>query len=146
MHARELMTKNPKTCEPGHDLTCAVRIMKEEDCGIVPITEGNGDTHVVGVVTDRDIALYLGSKNVRASTARVNHVMSLSLVACAPETDAHDVSRAMQAAQVRRILVLEGRKLVGVISTADLARATGAGQGIGEEVKRVLVEVSRPSA
>ncbi len=146
MNARELMTKNPKSCEPGHDLTCAVLIMKEEDCGIVPITEGNGNAHVVGVVTDRDIALYLGSKNVKASTVKVNHVMSLSPVSCAPETDAHDVSRAMQAAQVRRILVLEGHKLVGVISTADLARATGSGRGIGEEVKRVLVEVSRPSA
>ena len=60
MKARDLMTSQPKTCEPDHDLTCAIRIMREEDCGIVPVTEGNGDARVVGVVTDRDIALFLG--------------------------------------------------------------------------------------
>ena len=56
MKAKDLMTKNPKTCEPGHDLLCALRIMKDEDTGIVPVTEGNGQARVVGVVTDRDIA------------------------------------------------------------------------------------------
>jgi CBS domain-containing protein len=71
--------------------------------------------------------------------------MSTSLAVCSPDTDVHEVSRRMQNAQVRRILVLEGRRLVGVISTADLARATGFGLGIGEEVKQVVVEVSRPT-
>jgi len=145
MNASELMTKNPKACEPDHDVTCAVLIMKEENCGIVPVTEGNGEARVVGVVTDRDLALHLGSRNVKPSAVKVKDVVSTSLVCCTPEADAHEISSAMQEAQVRRILVLEGRKLVGVISTADLARATGAGRGIGEEVKQVLVGVSRPT-
>ena len=145
MRASALMTSDPRTCEPEDDLHCAVRIMRTENCGIVPVTKGNGETRVVGVVTDRDIALHLGTTDSRASTVKVQDVMSTSLVFCSPEADAHEVSRRMQAAQVRRILVLEGRNLVGVISTADLARATGYGLGIGEEVKQVVVEVSRPT-
>ena len=144
MKAKELMTRNPRTCQPDHPLGCALRIMREEDCGIVPVTEGSNGT-VVGVVTDRDVALHLGTTDARASTVMVRDVMSTSLVFCSPDADAREVSRRMQAAQVRRILVLEGRRLVGVISTADLARATGFGLGIGEEVKQVVVEVSRPA-
>jgi predicted transcriptional regulator len=119
--------------------------MKIENCGIVPVTKSNGQTRVVGVVTDRDIALYLGTTDARASRVMVRDVMSTSLVFCAPDADAREVSRRMQDAQVRRILVLEGRRLVGVISTADLARATGQGLGIGDEVKQVVVAVSRPA-
>lgn len=145
MKARTLMTSDPATCQPEDDLHCAVRIMKVENCGIVPVTKGNGETRVVGVVTDRDIALFLGTTDARASTVKVEDVMSTSLVSCAPDADAHEVSRRMQDAQVRRLLVLEGRHLVGVISTADLARATGYGLGIGEEVKQIVVEVSRPT-
>ncbi len=145
MRASALMTSDPRTCEPEDDLHCAVRIMRTENCGMVPVTKGNGETCVVGVVTDRDIALHLGTTDDRASTVKVQDVMSTSLVFCAPDADAHEVSRRMQDAQVRRILVLEGRRLVGVISTADLARATGYGLGIGEEVKKVVVEISRPT-
>jgi CBS domain-containing protein len=146
MRAGALMTSDPRTCEPEDDLHCAVRFMKIENCGIVPVTKGNGETRVVGVVTDRDIALHLGTTDDRASTVQVQDVMSTSLAFCAPDTDVHEVSRRMKDAQVRRLLVLEGRRLVGVISTADLARATGYGLGIGEEVKQIVVEVSRPTA
>jgi CBS domain-containing protein len=145
MRAGALMTSDPRTCQPEDDLHCAVRIMRDENCGIVPVTKGNGETRVVGVVTDRDVAVHLGTTDARASTVQVQEVMSTSLVSCTPDDDTHEVSRRMQDAQVRRILVLEGRRLVGVISTADLARATGYGLGIGEEVKKVVVEVSRPT-
>ena len=142
MKARELMTKEPRCCEPDHDLTCALRIMKDEDCGIVPVTRGNGAARVVGVVTDRDIALHLGAVDARPSDVRVEHVMTTDLVSCAPEDDTHQVSRRMQESQVRRVLVVDGDRLAGVISTADLARASSA-KGVGDEVKRVIVEVSQ---
>jgi CBS domain-containing protein len=145
MNARELMTKDPRCCEPDHDLRCALRIMKEEDCGIVPVTRGNGAARVVGVVTDRDIALHLGASNQKPSDVRVEEVMTTDLVSCGPEEDDRAVSRKMQEAQVRRILVIDGGRLAGVISTADLARATGSGRGIGEDVQRVIVGVSQES-
>lgn len=146
MKARELMTKDPRCCEPDHDLRCALRVMKEEDCGIVPVTRGNGAARVVGVVTDRDIALHLGAVNKRPSDVRVEEVMTTDLVSCAPEDDEREVSRKMQNARVRRVVVVEGDRLAGVIATADLARATGQGRGVGDDVKRVIIGVSRANA
>jgi CBS domain-containing protein len=143
MKARELMTQNPKTCEPEHDLLCAIRIMKEEDTGIVPVTQGNGQARVVGVVTDRDIALELGARDAGPSEVKVGDVMSTDVVSVTPDADVTDVSRKMQEAQVRRILVLDGGRLVGIISTADLARASARKEGqLGEEVESVMEKVS----
>ena len=146
MKARELMTENPRTCAPDHDLLCALRIMKEEDCGIVPVTEGNGEHRVVGVATDRDIALFLGSKDARPSEIRIRDVMSTRLVASSPEDDLQDVLGKMEEAQVRRILVVENGRLRGVISTADVARvAAQSGKGrIEKEVGRIIEKVSEP--
>ena len=96
MKAKQLMTKDPKTCAPDHDVLCALRIMKDEDCGIVPVTEGNGHTRVVGVVTDRDIALYLGSVDKKPSDVQVRDVMSTDLVSCATGDEDSQISRLMQ--------------------------------------------------
>lgn len=144
MKAREIMTADPTTCSPEDDLTAVVEIMKSENCGIVPITEGNGDQKVVGVVTDRDVALYLGKKNVRPSDARASEVMTTDIVSVGPDGDVHDVSRKMQQSQVRRVLVTEGKRLLGVVSTADLARASSRSSTdkVGEEVERVMEKVS----
>ncbi|HLN80091.1 MAG TPA: CBS domain-containing protein [Thermoanaerobaculia bacterium] len=144
MKAREIMTADPTTCSREDDLTAVVEIMKSENCGIVPITEGNGDQKVVGVVTDRDVALYLGKKNVRPSDARASEVMTTDIVSVGPDGDVHDVSRKMQQSQVRRVLVTDGKRLLGVVSTADLARASSRSSTdkVGEEVERVMEKVS----
>lgn len=144
MKARDIMTADPTTCSPKDDLTAVVAIMKDENCGIVPITEGNGDQKVVGVVTDRDVALYLGKNDVRPSDATASDVMTTDIVAVEPDADVHEVSRNMQQAQVRRVLVTEGKRLLGVVSTADLARASSRSSTdrVGEEVERVMEKVS----
>jgi CBS domain-containing protein len=144
MKAKDLMTKNPKTCEPGHDLLCALRIMKDEDTGVVPVTEGNGQARVAGVVTDRDIALALGSRDAKPSEIRVGDVMSTDVVAVGPDADVTEVGRKMQDAQVRRVLVVDEGRLVGIISTADLARESARKEGpLGEEVETVIEKVSQ---
>jgi CBS domain-containing protein len=143
MKASELMTRNPRTCEPNHDLRCAIGIMKDEDTGIVPVTEGNGEARVVGVITDRDIALGLGERDARPSEVKVGELMKRDVVSVSPDADVTEASGRMQEAQVRRVLVAEGDRLVGIISTADLARASaGRDERLGEEVESVIEKVS----
>jgi CBS domain-containing protein len=149
MQAKDLMTPDPTTCKPSSDLKSVLEVMREEDCGIVPITEGNGESRVVGVVTDRDIALYLGEADERPSKVRVSEVMTTAIVSCEPDAEIHEVSRRMQEAQVRRVLITEGGKLRGVISTADLARASSSRTDkdrMGNEVERVMEKVSEERA
>jgi CBS domain-containing protein len=144
MKARDVMTPNPTTCNPSENLRSVLRIMKTEDCGIVPITEGNGESRVVGVVTDRDIALHLGANDSRPSEVHVSDVMTTRLVSIGPDADFKEASRKMQDAQVRRVLVTDGDRLLGVISTADLARASAhsSRDEMGEEVEKVMEKVS----
>ncbi|MDQ6892550.1 MAG: CBS domain-containing protein [Acidobacteriota bacterium] len=139
MKARDVMTRDPKTVSPDQPLSEVLRIMRDEDIGMVPITEGNGQGRVAGVVTDRDIALYLGEKNEKPSKVRVREVMGTNVVQVAPEDDLSEVSRKMEESQVRRILVTEGDRLIGVIATADLARETKT-----KEVGRILERISEP--
>jgi CBS domain-containing protein len=139
MKARDVMTRDPKAVSPDQPVSEVLRIMRGEDVGIVPITEGNGQGRVAGVVTDRDIALYLGENDEKPSNVRVRDVMTTTVVRVAPEDDLSDVSRKMEDAQVRRILVCEGDRLVGVIATADLARETKR-----KEVGRIMEKISEP--
>ena len=141
MKARELMTGNPKTCAPDDPVRAALRIMRDEDCGIVPITEGNGQLRVVGVVTDRDIALHLGEVDERPSQVTIRAAMTARVVAIEPDADLDDVKRKMEDAQVRRVLVVENGRLLGVIATADLARA-----GRPKETGRIIEKISEPPA
>jgi len=139
MKATDLMTKNPETCEASDTLRAAIEIMRDEDCGLVPITGGNGEGRVVGVITDRDAALYLGREDRKPSEVRVSEVMKPDVISCGPDADVSEITGMMERAQVRRILVCEGERLVGVISTADVAR--GAARS---EAGRVLEGVSQP--
>jgi len=144
MNARDLMTSDPTTCRPSDNLKSVISVMRKEDCGMVPITEGNGEQRVTGVATDRDIALALGERDEKPSAVRVAEVMTTKIVSCEPDADVHEVSRKMQEAQVRRILVVDGGRLLGVISTADLARAStqSSKDRVGEEVEKVMEKVS----
>ena len=139
MKARDVMTRDPKAVSPDQPVSEVLRIMRSEDVGMVPITEGNGQGRVAGVVTDRDIALHLGENDEKPSNVRVRDVMTTNVVRVAPEDDLSDVSRRMEDAQVRRILVCEGDRLVGVIATADLAR-----EAKKKDVGRIMERISEP--
>jgi CBS domain-containing protein len=144
MKARDLMTSDPTTCRPSDNLKSVISVMRKEDCGMVPITEGNGEQRVAVVATHRYIALALGDRDEKPSAVRASEVMTTKIVSCEPDADVHEVSRKMQEAQVRRILVVEGGRLLGVISTADLARAStqSSKDRVGEEVEKVMEKVS----
>ena len=144
MKASDVMTPNPTARRPEDDLKSVLEVMRKEDVGIVPITEGNGEQRVVGVVTDRDVALHLGESDRRPSEARASEAMTTDIVSVGPDADIHEVSRKMQNAQVRRVLVTEGKRLLGVIATADLARASASSDRdkVGEEVEKVMEKVS----
>lgn len=139
MQAKDLMTSDPRTCGPNDTLRDALAIMTEEDVGIVPITEGNGEHRIVGVVTDRDAALKLGARDQRPSEIKVSEVMSTGIVEARPNDDVDDVARKMEERQVRRILISENGRLVGVISTADLAR-----EGTSKQTGKVIERISEP--
>jgi len=130
---RDIMTSNPSTVEPDKTVVDAARIMKQEDAGVVPVTE-NG--RLTGMVTDRDIAIRVVAEGRDPQSTPVREVASKDLVTVDPQQDLDEALRLMAQHQVRRLPVVEeAGRLVGVVAQADVARQaddTQTGQVVQE--------------
>jgi CBS domain-containing protein len=138
MKVRELMTNKPTTVEPDTTLGEVATLMKQEDCGSIPVVQGG---RLVGIVTDRDIVIRGIAAGVDPKTQRVSKVMSSDPVTVGPDEDIADAEKKMADRQIRRLPVVEGGKLVGIIVTAQIARA-GNERKVGETLK----EISEPTS
>jgi CBS domain-containing protein len=132
---REIMTSNPSTIESDKSVADAARIMKQEDAGVVPVTE-NG--RLTGMVTDRDIAIRVVAEGKNAQSTPVREVASKNLVTVDPQQDLDEALRLMAEHQVRRLPVVEeDGRLVGVVAQADVAR-----HGDDAKTGQVVQEIS----
>ena len=120
MRAKEIMTRNPRTVTPEAHLTEVARLMKTEDVGIIPVVDG-GSQNLVGVVTDRDIALRVVAEGRDPNAVSVREVMSTNVRTCREDDSVDDVMKIMGADQVRRVPIVDERgSLVGIVAQADV--------------------------
>jgi CBS domain-containing protein len=137
MRVVEIMMGTPYFCQPETNLGSATELMWTGNCGFLPVVGSEGK--VVGVITDRDICMALGTRGRPSGEVAVAEVMSKNVYSCAPDDDIRVALTAMREGRVRRLPVItkEG-DLVGVISMDDvLLRAEGsvrAGAISSEEV------------
>jgi len=117
---RDVMTPNPTAVQPGHTLQHAAQTMDELNVGVLPVTE---DGKLVGLITDRDIVVRSTSAGQDPKTARVSEAMTLDPLSLGPQTPVLDAIRLMEEHQLRRLPILEGDKLVGIVSLGDVAAA-----------------------
>ena len=117
------MTKQPAVCVPEDTLDVAGRIMREHHCGFVPVVESQTSKRMVGVVTDRDVALYLTRTDQAASHVLVDACMTPRPKTVWAEADLTEAAQIMEEAAVHRLPVVEGERVVGVLSLKDIALA-----------------------
>jgi CBS domain-containing protein len=130
---REFMTKNPRTVSPDQTIQDAAKIMRDEDTGVVPITESD---NLAGVITDRDIVIRAVAEG-RDGQTTVREVASQDVVTIDPQQDLDEALRLMAQHQVRRLPVVEeDGRLVGIVSQADVARH-GDDARTGEVVEQI---------
>ncbi|MBI4597730.1 MAG: CBS domain-containing protein [Candidatus Omnitrophica bacterium] len=123
MQVRELMTANPEACCPFDTCDLVGEIMRRRRCGFVPVVDSQTTKQVVGVVTDRDIALFLTKTPTLANQVRVEACMSRDPKVIAPDADLREAAQAMEQCAVHRLPVVDGGRLVGVLSLNDIALA-----------------------
>jgi CBS domain-containing protein len=117
---REVMTPDPTTVAPGTSAQEAARKMKSENVGSLPIVDGG---RLVGMITDRDLALRLVAEGKSVDTS-VGELGSSDLVTIDPQQDLGEAARLMSEHQLRRLPVCEeDGKLVGIVAQADVAQA-----------------------
>jgi CBS domain-containing protein len=141
MKCKDLMTRNPEACVYSDTAAKAAQLMKNEDVGPIPIVAGRGDKRLIGIVTDRDLALNVVAEGRDPNSVLVDEIMSRDIVSCGPEDDVEQALHSMRERKVRRIPIVDKNgKLVGIIAQADAARKLDE-----EEVGEVVSEISEPN-
>ena len=143
MKASDIMTSSPCTCSPSDSLRDVARLMRDNDCGAVPVVDDDGC--VIGMVTDRDLAVRALADGTSAD-ASVGEFITRDPRCCAADDDIRDVEKIMADNQVRRVPVVNADgACVGIVSQADLARAALDGASVSEHEVAIVVErVSAP--
>lgn len=133
MQVRDAMARTVTCLTVGDDLGAAAAAMREESAGFIPVLD---DGRLVGVVTDRDIVLrWLADGGGDPHEVTVDEIMTSAPVAVGPDQDLADAARLMSDSEVRRLPVVDGERLVGVLSHGNLVQATaGAGPGLAATI------------
>ena len=139
----EVMTQNPVCCLPTNTAANVAQLMKIGDVGSIPVVEDVQTMKLVGIVTDRDLAMTVVADGRDATTTPVADVMTYDVVTCRTIDDVQKAVDAMSVHQLRRMPVIDGdHRIVGIISQADVATRVERSEEIAEMVK----EISQPTA
>jgi CBS domain-containing protein len=127
MKVRDVMMRTPASCSTDTNLAAAVEILWNRNCGFLPVVNAQGK--VVGVVTDRDICIALGTRNRLAAEVQVGEVISGKLLACGPDDDVRTALATMAQEKVRRLPVIgNDGMLQGILSMDDAVLHAEAGR------------------
>lgn len=138
MNANDIMTKDPSVVTPETTAQDAARLMQSEDVGILPVVESKDNRRLVGVITDRDIALRVVADG--RSNAQVRDAMSPNVLTARTDEDVKEVMAKMAREQVRRIpIVDDGGMIVGIVAQADIVLETDGG-----DAQRTIEQISEP--
>jgi CBS domain-containing protein len=130
MKVAEVMTRQVELAKPDDTIQQAAQKMARLDVGVLPVAEGD---RLVGMITDRDIAIRAVGEGKGPNT-RVSEIMTREVKYCYEDEDVEEVARNMAQLQVRRLpVVTRDKRLVGIVSLADIARKhqpAGAGEAL----------------
>lgn len=118
---QEIMTSNPTCCLPSDKVYTVAQQMQSEDIGALPVVENYYKKQIIGMITDRDLALRVVGASQDATSTTVEAVMSAKPVVCHPMDNVESVLKMMARHQIRRVPVVDEEGLVvGIISQADI--------------------------
>ncbi|HEX6133573.1 MAG TPA: CBS domain-containing protein [Longimicrobiales bacterium] len=137
MKAREIMTSTVECVTRQDSLSRAAQIMRDSDVGSVPVVDDRNSMRLVGVITDRDIAVRHVAGDNSADCSVGDHMTSGKIFTVRPDDDVKDVMRTMKSEQVRRVPVTDGERLVGIIAQADIATGHVGDKETGDVVEKV---------
>jgi CBS domain-containing protein len=135
MKIRDVMTRTAQLTSPDDTLRHAAQMMKECDCGVLPVADGD---RLVGMITDRDIAVR-GIADGKGPDSKVRDVMTDEVMYCFDDDGIQQVCQNMAEIQVRRLpVVSRDKRLVGIVSLSDLAKKEA-------NAAKALRGIARPS-
>ena len=138
MKCSEVMTKKPICCLPDDLVTKAAQLMKRGNVGSIPVIANEQTKKLVGIVTDRDLALEIVAEGRDAKSTTVEAVMTHKVVTCLADDDLQKAIDAMGEHQLRRIPVVDSdNTILGIIAQADVAMRVNQPEKTAEMVKEI---------
>lgn len=135
MLVKDVMHKKAKVINFQDSVEAAAKIMVSEDCGSIPVEK---DDRMVGMLTDRDIAIRVVAKGKDPKNTKVKDVMSEGINYCFEDDNLEEASAKMSGKKHRRLPVVnQERRLVGMLSLGDIARKNQATQVSGDILSHV---------
>jgi CBS domain-containing protein len=131
--ARDVMTSNPTTCSVEAPVAAAAKAMAQEDVGPIPVMDGE---RLIGMLTDRDIVIRVVAEGRDPQLTTVGDVASKDLATVSPDEDLDRALELLAERQLRRLPVVEGETLVGLLAQADIARE-GDDRTTGQVVEQI---------
>jgi CBS domain-containing protein len=131
----DVMTASPDAVRTTATLKEAARLMKDKDIGDVLVEDEDG--RLVGIVTDRDVAIRATAEGANPSTTTVEGVYTRDITSLAPSDSVHDAVKLMRSRDIRRLPVVESGRAVGIVSLGDISVETAPSS--------LLADISRAS-
>jgi CBS domain-containing protein len=135
---KDVMTLEPICCLISDTATKAASLMKDANIGPILVVEDPESKKLIGIVTDRDLALKVVAEGKDSNSITLRDIMTRDPVRCREDEDIQGVLERMSAYQVRRIPVVDGEnRIVGIISQADIANRISNPETVGEVVQEI---------
>jgi CBS domain-containing protein len=134
MNVKEIMTSPVETISPNTSLAEAARKMLALRVGLLPVSNGQ---ELVGMLSDRDIAIRAVAKGMDPERSEVQGIMTKGVISCPTDSDVMDACKLMEEKQVRRLLIMDATGMpIGIVSLGDIALHLRREQS-GEVLKKV---------
>ncbi len=146
MKVKDVMKTNVGFCSTEDSLMKAAEVMRQRDCGVVPIV--NADKKVVGMLTDRDLCLAVVARNRKASDVKTEELLRGKAIVCSAADKLEDALRKMRKYQVKRLAAIGANgDLVGILSVTDVLQvAAGKDKKLEKKVYATLKAIFKTSA
>ena len=143
MQIKDIMSRTVDMVDPNTTIRDAAVKMRDDNVGALPVGEND---RLVGMVTDRDIAVRAVAENRAPGTTSVRDVMSQRVAFCYENNDVEEAAHVMADHKIRRLPVLNSdKRMVGIVAMADLARSDGpALEAAKEALKGVSESMNAP--
>lgn len=134
MNIEKLMVKNVVTLEKDASVHEAVQLLNKHKIGCLVVVSGG---EIAGIVTERDLLERVLEKCRNPKETRVSEIMTRNVITGTPDMDTLEATRLMFRLKVKKLPITEGRRLVGIVTLTDIARATSVDQKTIELIEQL---------
>lgn len=135
---KDIMSTEIASVNSDDSIERAAQLMKQYDVGSIPVCS---QEKIIGIVTDRDIALRATAQGQKSQQQTVGDIMSSNPVVGSPDMDVYDAARIMSEKQIRRLPIVDQNNLVGIVALGDIS----VEPDLQDNAEEALKNISQPN-